>query len=572
MNRSILSVLFVLVTAACSSGLPSDPEAGAPVIKTDSELPIAVYDSDYAIQLEYSGGQAPYTFQLGSIPAELAWLNVDEQGVLWGRPDQELESGLNFSVTVADTRGKSTSSVLKLAVVKCAKEGENVDCFFAAADGVCMQNSVLCTDGTYGTCDPASARRSLNTAHCGSSDGVSGLCGSCSPSAADGCDGICMCGRNPSCSGSTAACCEGTCIDLAADVSSCGTCGNACPSSGPAGSHAVCNYGTCEWACDAGKSECSSACVDLTRDPKNCGTCGKTCSAEQLCSAGQCATACVDGYTPCDGQCVYTPDDPEHCGSCTTVCRAPTNGTASCEQSNCKKNCPLAGTKLCGDACISVSSDISNCGNCGAVCSLPVGAPPGATPKCSSGTCGWACPGDAPYCFALDACVPAQTCSGGDDCCPITPCFVEGTPITLADGISKPIEEIIPGEQVLSFDVERKVHAVGIVKQLFVHEGTPALLRINDTLTTTPDHPFFVNESWIRAEEITIGDLLLRADHLEDGQPLFEPVVQLELLPGGVTTYNLEVSGDHDYFADGLLVHNKPPEPTDVICVCSIEK
>ena len=46
---------------------------------------------------------------------------------------------------------------------------------------------------------------------------------------------------------------------------------------------------------------------------------------------------------------------------------------------------------------------------------------------------------------------------------------------------------------------------------------------------------------------------------MSDSKPL--PVVmevnQIKEVPGSLTTYNIEVAGVHDYFADGYLVHNK---------------
>jgi intein/homing endonuclease len=94
-----------------------------------------------------------------------------------------------------------------------------------------------------------------------------------------------------------------------------------------------------------------------------------------------------------------------------------------------------------------------------------------------------------------------------------------------------------------------------------VHPDHAALLRINGRITTTPEHRFYVAGRWVHAEELRLGDRLPRAAAADPGQaPSFEETVtQLELLRGGVTVYNLEVPGVHDYFADGVLVHNLKP-------------
>jgi intein/homing endonuclease len=86
---------------------------------------------------------------------------------------------------------------------------------------------------------------------------------------------------------------------------------------------------------------------------------------------------------------------------------------------------------------------------------------------------------------------------------------------------------------------------------------TRATLLVNGTLRATPNHPFFANGRWVTAGELGVGDILLEAS--EDGRTVVRvPVRSIERLPGGVEVFNLEVAGVHDYFADGLLVHNKP--------------
>jgi hypothetical protein len=128
---------------------------------------------------------------------------------------------------------------------------------------------------------------------------------------------------------------------------------------------------------------------------------------------------------------------------------------------------------------------------------------------------------------------------------------VAGTPVTLADGTIVPIEEIGAGDQVLSFNPETDSLELGTVQRLLVHADTPELLRINGRLTTTPEHHFFSDGRWIRADSLELGAPMLRADGAGS-----EPVVQLEMLEGPETVYNLEVLPYHDYFADGVLVHN----------------
>jgi hypothetical protein len=137
-------------------------------------------------------------------------------------------------------------------------------------------------------------------------------------------------------------------------------------------------------------------------------------------------------------------------------------------------------------------------------------------------------------------------------------CFVAGTPVTLPDGTTRPIEKLQVGDRILSYDAAEGATAEGIVSATLVHPDTSALLRINDELTTTPEHLFYVQGSWVAAGDLREGDLL-QGIEIAGGKPVSRPVpvTALEPRPGdGVTTYNLEVTPHHVYFAGGLLVHN----------------
>lgn len=129
----------------------------------------------------------------------------------------------------------------------------------------------------------------------------------------------------------------------------------------------------------------------------------------------------------------------------------------------------------------------------------------------------------------------------------------------LADGSARAIETLSVGDLVLSYDTASGELEAGRVTRTLVHPDTPGLLRVNGELVTTPEHAFFVGGGWRRADSLRPGDLLLGASLAPGfgGRPTEAvPVVSLESLDGGVTTYNLEVEGWHVYFAGGVLVHN----------------
>jgi len=128
----------------------------------------------------------------------------------------------------------------------------------------------------------------------------------------------------------------------------------------------------------------------------------------------------------------------------------------------------------------------------------------------------------------------------------------------MADGSTKAIETVVVGDAVLSYDVDGRSPILGLVTAVLVHPHTPALLRINRKITTTPEHRFFAGGRWTRAGELRIGDTLFPQECAlaTCDERAGIAVEALELLPGDVTTYNLEVSPHHTYFAGGVLVHN----------------
>jgi hypothetical protein len=163
------------------------------------------------------------------------------------------------------------------------------------------------------------------------------------------------------------------------------------------------------------------------------------------------------------------------------------------------------------------------------------------------------------------ACSSGETCfscvSDCGDCDEWEPsCFTAGTPITMADGSTKPIEQVRVGEEVLSWDEKSGALVAGAVEQTMVHPDSDRLVVVNDHLVTTAEHPFWVDGRWVEAAQLAVGDALLRAE-VGHASPLLVDamVTNLEARGGRATTYNFTVSRFHDYFAGGVLVHNKPP-------------
>jgi hypothetical protein len=142
-------------------------------------------------------------------------------------------------------------------------------------------------------------------------------------------------------------------------------------------------------------------------------------------------------------------------------------------------------------------------------------------------------------------------------------CFVAGTPITMADGSTKPIEQIALGELVLSFDAETGALVPAEVVRSVERLDADRLVVINESLIATTNHPFYSAGRWVRAGDLQAGAPLFEVRDADPTRAVrleltTARVDQLVLEPGSVPTYNLEVQEHHSYFAGGLLVHDRP--------------
>ena len=137
-------------------------------------------------------------------------------------------------------------------------------------------------------------------------------------------------------------------------------------------------------------------------------------------------------------------------------------------------------------------------------------------------------------------------------------CFVAGTPVLLADGSSKPIEDIAVGDQVTAYNPDTGQTETRDVVRTYVHHDVPSYdvtLDIGERVTTTSEHPFWVEgRGWTPAAQLRAGDPLRQPD-------VSTVAVQSVHATGQTATvYNFEVDGLHDYYVQAgntwILVHN----------------
>jgi hypothetical protein len=140
--------------------------------------------------------------------------------------------------------------------------------------------------------------------------------------------------------------------------------------------------------------------------------------------------------------------------------------------------------------------------------------------------------------------------------CFTTACFPAGTPIAVQGGF-KNIEDIVVGDQVWSWD--EQTDTLGLKPVLATMEKeSDALIELGfgkERFRATPEHPFWINNSWKAAGEIQRGDeaYLLDKRKVQLLEPLHEPQEEAP-----VKVYNFEVADWHTYFVGWwmVLVHN----------------
>lgn len=135
-------------------------------------------------------------------------------------------------------------------------------------------------------------------------------------------------------------------------------------------------------------------------------------------------------------------------------------------------------------------------------------------------------------------------------------CFIAGTQITLANGETKNIEDVIVGESILTFNETTQVNESGIVGDLKQHEVENIIklyFEDNTIITTTSEHPFYVKDKgWVEAGNLISSDVCKKSDGTD------VTILEIEGIPEKTMVYNLlDVSENHNFFANQILVHNK---------------
>ncbi len=135
-------------------------------------------------------------------------------------------------------------------------------------------------------------------------------------------------------------------------------------------------------------------------------------------------------------------------------------------------------------------------------------------------------------------------------------CFLPDTPILLADGTTRPIGEVRPGDKVLAFHEDGAVVAVS-VKSILPSTAAMHFAIATDRaeLRATAEHPFLVGKGTYKSvDALAAGDTV----YAFDGKGLSpQKIRRITRLDGTVRVYNLQVDPPNTFFAAGVAVHNK---------------
>lgn len=151
-------------------------------------------------------------------------------------------------------------------------------------------------------------------------------------------------------------------------------------------------------------------------------------------------------------------------------------------------------------------------------------------------------------------------------------CFVDGTQITMGDGTQKSIEDIVVGDEVLSFNESTSQNEVKKVIDVNkpIHNDMVKYHFANLTdITCTLDHPFYVDDLELASfapyltkkryaiekdvRQIKVGDMVYLSSNGSK-----TAIREIEELPLATTqTHIITIEDNHNFYANNILVHNK---------------
>ena len=168
--------------------------------------------------------------------------------------------------------------------------------------------------------------------------------------------------------------------------------------------------------------------------------------------------------------------------------------------------------------------------------------------------------------------VPAPSPGGEDSSSWCTKCkaccFAAGTMVLMADGSLKPIEKILVGDRVKTFDELKGIQKIGTVMGL----DAPTRFHLTTiefvdkrTLRLTNEHPLMTKNGWaaidpdetFSAHALKVKTLRV-GDFVRDVEGGWRQIVSIQTHLARNRVHNLrKITEGNTYFADGFLAHNR---------------
>lgn len=143
-------------------------------------------------------------------------------------------------------------------------------------------------------------------------------------------------------------------------------------------------------------------------------------------------------------------------------------------------------------------------------------------------------------------------------------CVLPGTHITMADGSTKPIEDVIPGEQILAWNVASKNFVADTFLSHYVTRRSKlyvVTLTDGHVLTCTATHTLFTGSVWVPVEQL--ARMKAKVSVMVEGGALSAiQSVEEQTLPEPVEVRICEIQNNHNLLLGGILCHNKVQSPT----------
>jgi hypothetical protein len=145
--------------------------------------------------------------------------------------------------------------------------------------------------------------------------------------------------------------------------------------------------------------------------------------------------------------------------------------------------------------------------------------------------------------------------------CGIFQCVDEATPITMSDGSIKLIKDVVPGDYVKSFNIDTREFENDLVLNVF-DQGIKDCVRfetdlVDQKLICTADHELLINNEngwlvWKTAGSIP-GSLI---SYVDDNNYDYAHICDFSSKAGKHHVYDIEVENNHNFVANGIVVHN----------------